>query len=151
MKIRKAKATVPPILSLVVRALDDKKADDIRVLKVSEQSSITDYLVLATGTSDPHLRALRVELEKVLDGAGVHIVGMDTSQESGWLVIDAFDVMIHVMTPDNRKKYALENLWKDAEDLALADLAPTPKKPRAKPAAAPKAKKPATRKPKKSA
>lgn len=131
MKIKSPKATVPPILKLVCRALDDKKAEDIRVLKVSDQSSITDYLVLATGTSDPHLRALRVELEKVLDQNKVHIVGMDTSQLSGWLVIDAFDIMIHILTPENREKYALENLWKDAEDLPVAKLVTEPK-PRAK-------------------
>lgn len=134
MKTRPKQATFPPILSPICRALDDKKAADIRVLRVSEQSSITDYLVLATGTSDPHLRALRIELEKVLDGAKVHIVGMDTSQESGWVVIDAFDVMIHVMTPDNRTKYALENLWKDAENVALEAIVAAPK-PKAKKAA----------------
>ena len=132
MKIRKPKATTPnasfpPILPLICRALDDKKAENIRVLQVTEQSSITDYLVVATGTSEPHLRALRVELEKVLDSNKVHIVGMDTNQESGWLVIDAFDVMIHVLTPDHREKYALENLWKDAEDLPLAELTAEPK------------------------
>lgn len=134
MKSKTPKATVPPILKLVCRALDDKKAEEIRVLKVSEHSSITDYLVVATGNSDPHLRALRVELEKVLDENKVHIVGMDTSQLSGWLVVDAFDVMIHVLTPENREKYALENLWKDAEDLALAKLIAEPKT-RAKPTA----------------
>lgn len=131
MKIKTSKTAVPPILKLICRALDDKKAGEIRVLKVSEQSSITDYLVLATGTSDPHLRALRVELEKVLDENKVHIVGMDTTQMSGWLVIDAFDIMIHALTPENREKYALENLWKDAEDMPLAKLLAEPK-PRAK-------------------
>lgn len=142
MKTKTPKATVPPILKLVCRALDDKKAEDIRVLRVSEQSSITDYLVLATGTSDPHLRALRVELEKVLDQNEVHIVGMDTSQESGWLVIDAFDIMIHVLTPENREKYSLENLWKDAEEVPVAKLTANPK-PRAKAPAAAKPRKPA--------
>jgi ribosome-associated protein len=134
------KDTFPPILSLVVRALDDKKAEDVRVLRVSEQSSITDYLVLATGTSEPHLRALRIELEKVIDTAQVHIVGMDTRQESGWVVIDAFDVMIHVFTPDNRSKYSLENLWKDAEEMPLSViLAPEEKPKKPKKAKAPKA------------
>lgn len=132
MKSKSPKLVVPPTLKLVCRALDEKKAEDIRVLRVSEQSSITDFLVLATGTSDPHLRALRVELEKVLDGAHVHIVGMDTTQESGWLVIDTFDVMIHVLTPDNRKKYALENLWKDAEEIGLESLV-AEAKPKPKP------------------
>ena len=138
MKTKTPKLTVPPILKLLCRALDDKKAEDLRVLRVSEQSSITDYLVLATGTSDPHLRALRVELEKVLDQNQVHIVGMDTSQTSGWLVVDAFDVMIHVLTPENREKYALENLWKDAEEIPVAKLTAEPK-PRAKPAGAKRA------------
>jgi ribosome-associated protein len=165
MKTKTPKTKVLPILKHLCVALDDKKAGDIRVLRVSEQSSITDYLILASGTSDPHLRALRVELEKVLDSQKVHIVGMDTAQESGWLVIDAFDVMIHVLTPDNRDKYALENLWKDAEEIPLASIlssgteeteaparkpkAPkTPKTPKAaKPAKSAKAPKPAARKP----
>ena len=127
MKTKTPKTAVPAILKPLCVALDDKKAGDIRVLRVSEQSSITDYLVVATGTSDPHLRALRVELEKVLDAAEVHIVGMDTSQESGWLVIDAFDVMVHILTAENRERYALENLWKDAEEVPLAEITAEPK------------------------
>ena len=112
----------PALLALICKALDEKKAGDLRVLDVSAQSSITDYLILATGTSEPHLRALRVELEKVIDATGTKILGMDKSLESGWLVIDAFDIMIHVFTPDNRKKYALENLWKDATEISVEEL-----------------------------
>ena len=109
------------------RALDDKKAGDLRVLDVHEQSSITDYLILATGTSDPHLRALRVEAEKVLDAAGAHIVGMDAQRESGWMVIDAFDVMIHLFTEQTRANYSLEKLWKDAKEVDVATLLAEPK------------------------
>lgn len=112
----------PALLALICKALDEKKAGDLRVLDVSEQSSITDYLILATGTSEPHLRALRVELEKVIDATGTKILGMDKGLESGWLVVDAFDIMIHVFTPENRKKYALENLWKDAEEISVEAL-----------------------------
>ena len=101
------------LVKLCCRALDEKKAIDLRVLDVSEQSSITDYLVLATGTSEPHLRALRVELEKVLDAAKVHIVGMESSPDSGWMVIDAFNVMVHLFSADRRSHYGLENLWKE--------------------------------------
>ena len=110
------------LLKLIVKALDDKKAEALCVLDVSQQSSITDYLVLATGTSEPHLRALRVELEKVIDAQKVRILGMDTGRESGWLVIDAFDVMVHLFTPENRDKYRMESLWKDATELSLAKL-----------------------------
>lgn len=134
MKAQRSKPTCPPLLKLICEALDEKKAEDVRVLCVSQQSTITDYLVLATGTSEPHLRALRVELEKVIDASKVHIVGMDTMHGSGWLVIDAFDIMVHVFTPENRQKYALEKLWKDAEEIPVSRLQAAPAKPR-KPAA----------------
>jgi ribosome-associated protein len=108
------------LLKLVVQALDAKKAEALCVLDVSEQSSITDYLILATGNSEPHLRALRVELEKVIDAQKVRILGMDTGRSSGWLVVDAFDVMVHLFTPENRDKYRMELLWRDASELALS-------------------------------
>jgi len=136
--------SLPPseLLRIVARALDDKKAEDLRILDVGAQSSITDYLVLATGTSEPHLRALRVELEKVLDAANVRILGMDTEQGSGWMVVDAFDVMIHLFTKQMRGVYRLETLWKDASDLPLAAVLEgrlEPVAPAPKPAKAPKA------------
>ncbi len=107
---------------MVVCALDDKKAEDLRVLDVAAQSSITDYLVLATGTSEPHLRALRSALETVLERARVPIVGVENKTGSGWTVFDAFEVMVHLFTEENRAKYRLELLWKDAIDVPVARL-----------------------------
>lgn len=120
------------LVRLCCALLDAKKAEDLRVLDVSAQSSITDYLVLATGNSETHLRALRVELEKVLDDTKTHIVGIETAHESGWTVVDAFDVMVHLFTRDNRAKYRLENLWKDAVEISVSKLlaAPKPRAPR---------------------
>lgn len=143
MKLNKTESLA--LVKVCCRALDDKKAEDLRVLDVSEQSSITDFLVLATGTSSPHLRALRIEVEKALDAAKARIVGMEIPQDGGWMVIDAFDVMVHVFTKDQRELYALENLWKDAVEvsvpklLAVAKVAKTkPKASAAKKTAAPK-------------
>lgn len=110
------------LLKLVVRALDEKKAEDLRVLDVRAQSSITDYLVLATGTSEPHLRALRLELENALDGARVPIIGVENTQGSGWTVFDAFEIMVHLFTAENRTKYRLELLWRDASRVAVPEL-----------------------------
>lgn len=110
------------LVTLCCRVLDDKKAGEISVLDVSVQSSITDYLVLATATSEPHLRALRVELEKALDADHIHLVGMETAQESGWLVIDAFDVMIHLFLAETRERYGLERLWRDATEISVEKL-----------------------------
>ena len=126
------------------RVLDDKKAGDLKVLDVSEQSSITDYLILATATSEPHLRALRIEIEKALDAADVHVVGKETMQESGWVVIDVFDVMVHLFLTDTRERYGLERLWRDASEVRVSKLLDAPAIPAKKPAK-PRAKAPAKR------
>jgi ribosome-associated protein len=127
-----------PLLRLIVSSLEEKKAEDLRVLDVRAQSSITDYLVIATGTSDPHLRALRVELEKTLDSAHALIVGTESRQGSGWTVFDAFDIMVHLFTTENRDKYRLEQLWKDAVEIPVAGLVAQQKAPRRKRAPAKK-------------
>ena len=110
------------LLKTCCRALDEKKAGDLRVFDVSEQSSITDYLVVATATSDPHLRAMRVELEKAVDATKTRIVGIDAAHESGWVVVDLFDVMVHLFVAERRTHYALERLWKDATEIPLKEL-----------------------------
>lgn len=123
------------LLKQLVRALEEKKAGDLRVLHVGAKSTITDYIVLATGTSEPHLRALRIEVERVLDAAKQPIAGMEVgTYGSGWTVVDAYQIMTHLFTPEQRANYALEKLWKDATTLSLADLVAEPKakKPAAK-------------------
>jgi ribosome-associated protein len=119
MKSKKSAAL--ELVQLCCRVLDEKKAGDLAVLDVSKHSSITDYLVIATATSEPHLRALRVELEKAIDAAGVHLVGIEARQESGWLVIDAFDVMIHLFLPQTRERFGLERLWQDAANVSVSE------------------------------
>jgi ribosome-associated protein len=123
--------TARNLLKLVCRTLDDKKAEDLVVLDVSKQSSITNYLILATGTSQPHLRALRIELDRLMKETGTTVVGVDSGDASGWTVIDTFDVMIHVLTPEHRAKYRLETLWGDAEPVNVKRLLATPKTPKA--------------------
>jgi ribosome-associated protein len=129
---REGAARPPDLLRLIVRVLDEKKAEDLKVLAVGAQSSITDYLVLATGTSQPHLRALRVDLEKALDAAKVPVLGVESEDGSGWAVFDAFEVMVHIFTAANREKYGLERLWKDVSEVSVAELltAPAPSKSR---------------------
>src|SRR5260221_14769504 len=133
------KSKKPAALELVkicCRVLDDKKAGELTVLAVAEQSSITDFLVIATATSEPHLRALRVDLEKAVDTAGAHIVGMETAHESGWIVVDAFDVMFHLFLAQTRERYGLDRLWRDATEISVSKLlkerirAKTPKRTR---------------------
>ncbi len=110
------------LVALLVQALDAKKAEGLQVLDIGKVSSITDYMVLATGTSEPHLRALRIEVERIFDERKAKIVGVDTTKGSGWTVVDAFDVMVHLFTPENRDKYRLELLWRDAEEVPVSRL-----------------------------
>jgi ribosome-associated protein len=116
------KADSLELAGLCCRALDEKKAGDLRVIDVAELSSITNYLVIATATSEPHVRALRIELEKALDAAQAKITGIETAGESGWAVMDMFDVMVHIFTPETRVRYKLENLWRDGDDVPLKGL-----------------------------
>ena len=101
------------LLAHLCKALDDKKAVDLTVIDVTGLSSITNYIVVATGLAETHLRALRIEAEHVLDQQGAKIAGMDRNQQSGWLVLDAYQVMVHMFTAEARARYALEQLWRE--------------------------------------
>ncbi len=112
------------LLSLCCGALDDTKAKDIVVLNVGAKSSITNFFILATATSQPHLKALKRDLDAVLKDNKVMILGADEGDYSGWSVVDAFDVMIHLFTPETREAYDLEALWKDAKRVDLSEILP---------------------------
>lgn len=94
---------------------DDRKAEDIRVLDVRKLSSVTDYFVIASALSDPHLRAVAEEVEARLKRESkLQAHAIDGTPAAGWVVLDYFDVMVHVMRKDVREHYDLEGLWNDA-------------------------------------
>ena len=99
----------------VVAVIEDKKCESIRVLDVRGKSSITDYLIIATGTSNPHIKAMKIALDEVLKSAGIELLGENREAGSSWIVLDAFNFMIHLQTEEMRDFYRLEHLWKDAE------------------------------------
>ena len=116
--LKKNNSTLDEI-RFAVEALEEKKAEDIRILDVAEASSITDYLMLATGTSDPHLKAIKSGLDEALKASGVQLIGQDREVGSGWIVVDAFDFMVHLQTAPVREHFRLEQLWKDAGEVDL--------------------------------
>ena len=97
-----------------VAAIEDKKGKSIRVLDVRGKSSVTDYLILATATSNPHIKAMKIAVDKALRDAGVKLLGEDRNIESGWIVLDTFNFIIHLQTEEMRDFYRLDQLWKDA-------------------------------------
>ena len=106
-------------LALLCRDLaENKKAENIVLLEVSGISSITDYFVIATGSSEPHLRAIVNEITNCLrDEHNVRPRAIDGDLQTAWQVLDFFDVIVHVMRADVREKYDLETLWGDAPTL----------------------------------
>lgn len=116
-------------LALLCRELaDNRKAEEIVVLDVREISTITDYFVLASGTSEPHLRAISDEIrEKLQDDHGIRPHAVDGSLQAAWLVLDYFDVIVHLMRTETRERYDLEGLWGDAPRLKAARTT-TPRK-----------------------
>src|SRR5512143_1270612 len=108
-------------LALLCREFaDNKKAENIVILDVRELSSITDYFVIATGTSEPHLRAIVDEVrDKLEEGYGLAPRGTDVTLQTSWVVLDYFDVIVHVMRADVRQHYDLEGLWSDAPHVRI--------------------------------
>ena len=109
-------------LRIACEALLDKKAMDLKLLYFGDTSPLTDCFIIATGTSDPHLKALRDNLEKTLKEHKIELFSRDRFQPSGWLVLDAIDFVVHLFSKEQRENYALENLWKDAESVEVEDL-----------------------------
>ncbi|MDR2512332.1 MAG: ribosome silencing factor [Puniceicoccales bacterium] len=101
------------LIETCLQALDEKKAEDLQVVDVRGKSGVTDFHILATGTSEPHLRALRVAIEKVLDDSATPILGKEIQAGSGWSVIGAPEVIVHFFLREKRASYALEQLWKN--------------------------------------
>jgi ribosome-associated protein len=100
---------------------DNRKAENVVVLDVRKLSSVTDYFVICTGTSEPHLRAIVDEItDKLRDDHSLRPNARDGSINTAWVVLDYFDVIVHVMRQGAREKFDLEGLWGDAPRVRLA-------------------------------
>jgi ribosome-associated protein len=100
---------------------DNKKAENIVVLDVRKLSSVTDYFVVATGTSQPHLRAIVEEIvSKLRDEHDLRSARTEGMASGAWVVLDFFDVIVHIMHTEVRQRYDLEGLWGDAKPVKTA-------------------------------
>jgi ribosome-associated protein len=129
-------------LALLCRDLaENKKAENLAVLDVRKVSSVTDYFVIATGTSQPHLRAIVEEITgKLRDDHDLRPTRTDGPVTGAWMVLDFFDVIVHVMHTEARARYDLEGLWGDAAPVKTKKAAGTKTKPKSPKASAKKTK-----------
>ena len=100
---------------LVITSLDDLKAVNITTLPVSHLTAVTDYMVICTGTSDRHVKALANNLVRELKDKG-YSAKTEGEGEGEWILIDAGDAIVHIMLPKTRDFYNLEGLWQDNGD-----------------------------------
>ena len=114
--------TPAEIAAVAAKALDDKKAKDVKVLKTVEQTVLADYFVICNGTSSTHIKALVDEVDKQLSEAGEPPIRREGLRSDIWVLMDFGSVIVHVFTDEARRFYNLERLWSDAEFVDPATL-----------------------------
>ncbi len=107
---------------IATKALDSKKGMNIKLLKIDRISTLSDYFLICTGTSNTHVKTLCDIAEYALDQAGENLLGREGHRGNTWELLDYGCLVIHVFTDEARKFYDLERLWADAEVVDLSDI-----------------------------
>ena len=117
--------TPEEITAVAYRALEDKKAKDVKILKTAEPTVLADSIVICNGSSSTHIKALVDEVDKQLSEAGEPPIRREGLRSDIWVLMDFGSVIVHIFTDEARKFYDLERLWSDAEAVAPSSL-PSP-------------------------
>ena len=104
----------------VTKALDAKKGLDIKLLKIDRVSSLADYFLICTGTSNTHVKTLCDYAEYTMENLGEKLLGREGHRGNSWELLDYGSVVVHVFTEEAREFYALERLWADAEAVDIS-------------------------------
>ena len=107
-------------VALIVEAAQERKAEDLIGLDVREISSFADTFIIATGTSDRHVRSVADSIEAALEAKGETPLGIEGYDEGRWVLVDCGDAIVHIFQREIRDHYDLERLWSDAPALELA-------------------------------
>lgn len=107
---------------LTAKALSGKKGLDINIIEIGDISILADYMVIATGTSSTHVKALADEVEYQLDKAGISVSHIEGHRSDSWILLDYIDVIVHVFSDEAREFYNLERLWQDGRPVDLTGI-----------------------------
>lgn len=105
---------------ILAKALDSKKGIEIKVLKTEELTTLADYFVICSATSNTQIKALSDACEKVMDEAGQPAHHIEGHRGGTWVLLDFSSVVVHIFTDETRKFYDLERLWSDAEQIDIS-------------------------------
>ena len=106
----------------VTKALDEKKGMNIKLLKIDKVSSLADYFLICTGTSNTHVKTLCDYAEYTLEQLGEPMLGREGHRGNSWELLDFGTIVVHVFTEEAREFYSLERLWADAENIDISDI-----------------------------
>ena len=106
----------------VTKALDEKKGMNIKLLKIDKVSSLADYFLICTGTSNTHVKTLCDYAEYTLEQLGEPMLGREGHRGNSWELLDYGTIVVHVFTEEAREFYALERLWADAETVDISNI-----------------------------
>lgn len=110
------------MVKIAFQALDDKKAEDIRIIDISDVSVIADYFIIANGTNQNHVQALVDNVQEALFKAGYETDKIEGYRTGSWVLLDYNDIIIHVFSKEDRLFYDLERIWRDGKTVELSDL-----------------------------
>ncbi len=113
------KLTTQELCDLIVKTLDDKKAEDIVTIDLTGKTAIADYFIIATGQSSRQVGAMAEILREVLKKHGIHVT-IEGQQQGDWVLIDTFDVIVHLFRPEIRTFYNLEKMWSGPANEAVS-------------------------------
>lgn len=108
--------------ALAVEALENKKANDIRIIDIVEVSSIADYFIIASGTNRNQVQAMSDEVDEKLGRAGYMVKNTEGYLNANWILMDYGDVVIHMFDEENRLFYDLERIWRDGKEIDPSEL-----------------------------
>ena len=107
---------------LAIEALEDKKAEDIKVIDISEVSVIADYFIIAGGTNRSQIQALSDNVEEKLGRAGYPSKQVEGYDTANWILLDFHDIIVHIFDKENRLLYDLERIWRDGKQVDPEEL-----------------------------
>lgn len=99
------------LLTLILTTLDDAKGKQIKVINVIDKSSVTDYMIIVTGTSGTHIKALATHVMTQVKQQGIQPLGIEGEQDKEWVLVDLGDIIVHLMLAKTRDFYQLEKIW----------------------------------------
>ncbi|MBE5945842.1 MAG: ribosome silencing factor [Lachnospiraceae bacterium] len=110
------------MVKTAVKALDDKKANNIRIINIKEVSSMGDYLVVADGSNRNQVQAMCDNVEEFMHKAGFKLKNREGYANGGWILLDYYDIIVHIFAEEERSFYDLEHIWRDGNIVEAEDL-----------------------------